>query len=70
MADLMVATETFETRKNDGSPVIVHAGRTLVYDDDELAVRFPQHFKRSEQHTRPEVEDTSAAPGAKRGQTR
>ena len=68
MAQLMVATETFQTNDENGLPVSVQAGRDLFYDDDDLVVRFPQFFRVSERHVRPEVEAATAAPGEVRGE--
>lgn len=68
MAQLMVATETFQTMDEGGAPVSVHAGRDLFFDDDDIVRRFPQFFRVSERHARPEVEAATAAPGEVRGE--
>lgn len=69
MSDLMVAIETFTCNDAGGTPVVVHAGTTLLFDDDELVVRYPQFFKVSERHQRPEVEQATSAPAEQRGAT-
>lgn len=66
-SQLMMAVETFVTNRLDGSPVVVHARQTFLFDDDELVRRFPQNFQVSADHHRPDVEETTAVPGEKRG---
>lgn len=69
MADLVIATETFTANDTNGNPIVVHAGQTLLYDDDDLVRRFPHYFQVSERHQRPDVEQATSRPGEKRGQT-
>jgi hypothetical protein len=62
---LYIATESFIT---DGASAA--AGLTLLWGDDPLVKRFPQFFRESADHSRPDVEEATSAPGEKRGSSK
>ena len=66
-SSVYVATDSFVTNLEDGTPVAVVAGRDMFAEGHELIRRFPQNFRVAEGHSRPDVEQATAAPGEIRG---
>lgn len=65
---VFVATETFATVDESGSPLFVHKGATRVREGHDLLRRYPHYFEQADMNVQYDVEEATAAPGEKRGE--
>lgn len=63
-----VATETYST-VYDGTPLIIHKGKTRVREGHELVTNNPQYYELVSEHVHFDVETADAVPGEKRTAT-
>jgi hypothetical protein len=65
--DVWVAKETFAAEDDNGSPVIIHAGKTRIREGHPLLDRYREHFQPADSRLDFDIEQATAAPGEKRG---
>jgi len=62
---MMICRESFWTTV-DGKSELIREGRTLVSEDSDIYLRFPEKFMEAEAQYRSDVEQATAAPGERR----